>query len=137
MKIAKFLALFLFLAPLSSLYAQSELKIEILNLRNSKGVVLVYLLDKNEESFKNGKSKITDMKCTIIIKDLPDGEYAVRCFHDENEDEKLNSNLIGMPKEGFGFSNDPLSRFGPPDFEEWLFTVSGDTEIAISTKYLK
>ncbi len=137
MKFIKTLAVFLFLVPLSTLNAQSELKIEIINLRNDKGAVIVDLLDKNEKTVKARTCKISDNKCTVIFKDLKDDQYAVRYIHDENEDKELDTNLIGMPKEGFGFSNDAFGKFGPKDFSEWLFTVSGDTEIKMTTMYLK
>jgi len=137
MKISRTLALFLFLVPLSSLFAQSELKIEILNLRNSKGVVIVDLLDKDEKTVEVKTCLISDKKCSVIFKGLPNDQYAVKYIHDENEDKELDTNLIGMPKEGFGFSNDAFGKFGPKDFSEWLFTVSGDTEIKMTTMYLK
>ena len=63
-------------------------------------------------------------------------QYAVRFIHDENQNEKLDTNILGIPKEGFGFSNDAFGKFGPKDFSEWLFEVSGDTRIRMTTKYL-
>ena len=45
-------------------------------------------------------------------------------FHDENSNEELDTNFIGIPKEGFGFSNDAFGKFGPKKFKEWLFEVS-------------
>jgi uncharacterized protein (DUF2141 family) len=136
MKTIGTLVFFLFLLPLQSLNAQSELKVVIANLESNKGVVIVDLLDKDEKTVEAKNVKISDNKCTIIFKDLPNDRYGVRHIHDENENGELDTNLIGMPKEGFGFSNDPKGKMGPPDFEEWLFTVSGDTEIQITTRYL-
>lgn len=136
MKIIGTLVFFLFLLPLQSLNAQSELKVVIANLESSKGAVIIDLLDKDEKTVEARTVKISDNKCTIIFKDLPNDQYAIRHIHDENENGELDTNFIGMPKEGFGYSNDPKGKFGPPDFEEWLFTVAGDTEIQITTRYL-
>ena len=53
-----------------------------------------------------------------------------------DKNEELDTNFIGIPKEGFGFSNDAIGKFGPKDFSEWLFEVSGDTSLTMTTKYL-
>ncbi len=129
-------AISLFLVPATFLSAQSSLTIEIVNLESNKGLVIVDLLDKHEKSVKDQSSEIADNKCTLIFKDLKNGQYAIRYFHDENKNEELDTNFIGIPKEGFGFSNDAIGKFGPKDFSEWLFEVSGDTLIKMTTKYM-
>lgn len=133
----RILAVFLFMAPLSFLGAQSALTVEILNLKNNKGVVLIDLMDENEESVRDTICEIHDLRCTTVFKDLKNGSYAIRYFHDENEDHELDTNILGIPKEGFGFSNDAMGKFGPKDFSEWLFEVKGDTRITMTTKYMK
>ncbi len=64
---------------------------------------------------------------------LPEGRYAVSVYHDLNDDEKLNTNLIGIPKEPYGFS---ISRgsFGPPSFDEASFLVPSRKYIEIEIK---
>jgi uncharacterized protein (DUF2141 family) len=129
-------ALLLFLLSCASLFAQSALTIEIVNLKNDKGMVIVDLLDRDEEPVEDKSSRIVGNTCTLVFKDLPNGQYAIRYIHDENGNDELDTNIIGIPKEGFGFSNDAFGRFGPKDFEEWLFPVQGDTKIRLSTRYL-
>jgi uncharacterized protein (DUF2141 family) len=136
MSVIKISVICLFLAPWTFLSAQSTLTIEIDKLESNKGVVIVDLLDKNEKSVKDQSSVIADNKCTIIFKDLKNNQYAIRYFHDENSNEELDTNFLGIPKEGFGFSNDAIGKFGPKDFSEWLFEVSGDTKVQMSTKYM-
>jgi uncharacterized protein (DUF2141 family) len=136
MSVIKIFVLCLFLSPGAFLSAQSTLTIEIDKLESNKGVVIVDLLDKNEKSVKDQSSVIADNKCTIIFKDLKNNQYAIRYFHDENSNEELDTNFLGIPKEGFGFSNDAIGKFGPKDFSEWLFEVSGDTKVQMSTKYM-
>ncbi len=132
----RILAICLFLAPLLYISAQSSLTVEIVNLESNKGVVIVDLLDTNEETVMDKTSEITDHTCTIVFKDLEDGTYAIRYFHDENNNGELDTNFIGIPKEGFGFSNDAFGKFGPKKFKEWLFEVSGDIKIRMTTSYL-
>jgi uncharacterized protein (DUF2141 family) len=129
-------AIWMFLAPLLYISAQSSLTVEIVTLESNKGVVIVDLLDTNEETMMDKTSEISDNTCTIVFNDLKDGSYAVRYFHDENNNGELDTNFIGIPKEGFGFSNDAFGKFGPKKFKEWLFEVSGDTNIRMTTSYL-
>jgi uncharacterized protein (DUF2141 family) len=136
MKVIRLFAICLFMAPAAFLCAQSSLTVEIVNLENNKGVVIVDIVDQNEESVTDQSSKIVDKKCTMAFKDLKNGMYAIRFFHDENSNEELDMNFLGIPKEGFGFSNDAMGQFGPKDFSEWLFEVSGDTKIKMTTKYM-
>jgi len=128
--------LFLILSPILYATAQSSITVEIFNLENNKGNVIVALLDEHEEDFMDTSSDITNNKCVVIFEDVMPGKYAVRFIHDENQNEELDTNFLGIPKEGFGFSNDAMGKFGPKDFSEWLFDVSGDTKIQITAKYI-
>jgi uncharacterized protein (DUF2141 family) len=58
---------------------------------------------------------------------LPRGDYAIAVIHDENSNKKLDT-FAGIPKEGFGFSNNPAILFGPPRFSAARFTLGGDAE---------
>ena len=136
MRVIRIFAVYLFLTPVTILSAQSSLTVEIINLESNKGVVMVDLMDKHEKTVMGNICKIADNKCTIVFKDLRNDQYAIRYFHDENRNEKLDTNVLGIPKEGFGFSNDAFGKFGPKDFNEWLFEVSGDTKLRMTTKYL-
>ncbi len=132
----KIFAICLILVPATLVSAQNSLTVEIVNLKSDKGVAIVALLDEVEETIKDKTSEIKDNTCTIVFNDLKDGSYAIRCFHDENDNGELDNNFIGIPKEGFGFSNDAFGKFGPKKFSEWLFEVQGDTKLQITTKYL-
>ena len=134
-RVKRIFAICVFLVPLSYLSAQFSLTVEIVDLESNKGVVIVDLLDTNEKSVRDTTVKIADNKCIIVFEDVRNGQYAIRYFHDENSDEEMDSNFLGIPKEGFGFSNDAMGKFGPKDFSEWLFEVSGDTTIKMTTKY--
>jgi len=117
------LILLLFSNFFISSMAQLSLTIEIDNLSNSKGKVLVELIDSKEERVRGVSEKIVNNKCIIVISDLKPGQYAFKYFHDENENKELDTNWIGMPTEGFGFSNNAKGRFGPPPLSAMIFDL--------------
>lgn len=70
-----------------------------------------------------------------IVTDLKPGDYAIALFHDANGDGKMNKNLIGLPKEDYGFSNDASGTFGPPSWSKAKFTIDeGATQHIINLK---
>jgi uncharacterized protein (DUF2141 family) len=120
----------------------NELKVTFDDLRSDKGH-LRYLVfndengfpDKPEKSVKQGELPSSSAKEGFSI-DVPPGNYSVTVIHDEDSNGKLDKNFLGMPKEGFGFSNDPRIFFGPPSFKKTVFEVKGPTKIQIQVKYL-
>ena len=60
---------------------------------------------------------------TVAVKDVPPGTWAVLAYQDENGNNELDRNLIGIPKEAYGFSRDARGKFGPPKFEEAAIEV--------------
>lgn len=65
---------------------------------------------------------------------LPDGDYALRAFHDVNGDGRMNTNPFGMPSEPFAFSNNAVGNMGPASWERARFAVSGDTRQTIALR---
>ena len=64
----------------------------------------------------------------LVFAGLAPGDYAVAAFHDEDRDGDLNTNLLGIPTEGYGFSNEARGIFGPPGFDAAAFTIKADEE---------
>lgn len=58
---------------------------------------------------------------------LPDGHYAVRVMHDANGNGELDSNMVGIPTEAWGFSNDASGSFGPPSWDDARFELGAET----------
>jgi uncharacterized protein (DUF2141 family) len=116
-------------------FAQYSLEIEITNLRNDKGLIMLQLFDENHILLTQEKGIIGENKSLIIIKNLKPAKYAVRYFHDENLNGSLETNNIGKPTEGYGFSNDAYGTFGPKPFDNWLFEIKEDKKILLKTKY--
>ena len=79
---------------------------------------------------------ISNNKSVIAIKDLKPGKYAFKFFHDENNDEKLNTNFMGIPKEGYGFSNNAKGKFGPPSFDKMIFDLAKSDTVKCTPSYL-
>ncbi len=67
----------------------------------------------------------------VVFKDLPPGKYAAALYHDANNNEAMDSNWLGIPKEALGFSKARLRLFGPPKFEDCLFTLIDGLRIEI------
>jgi uncharacterized protein (DUF2141 family) len=128
------LILFLFLPTVT--VSQIHLIVEIAPLRNNDGQILLELNDENKEVIKGFSEKINDNKCILHIVDLKPGKYAFKYFHDENNDEKLNTNFVGIPKEGYGFSNNAKGKFGPPSFEKMIFEIKQSDTLKCIPNYI-
>ncbi len=134
----KFLIAFVFIIFLFSFNsnnqeATSNLKIEVLGFPNNKGKARISVFSKeNKKSFPDKYPKATykyilpikDNKVIHTIENIPYGEYAVVVHHDSNEDNEINTNWLGIPKESFGASNDAKGSFGPPDYEDAKFQIN-------------
>jgi uncharacterized protein (DUF2141 family) len=134
--VTKFLSLFAILIIISgNAFSQVTLRIEITDLRNNTGKIMLQLFDEKEKVIAQEMSDIKEKVCHLIIKNLREGRYAVRFYHDENQNQVMESNLSGKPAEGYGFSNNVTGRVGPPPFEKWLFDLNQDKTIILKTVY--
>jgi uncharacterized protein (DUF2141 family) len=78
----------------------------------------------------------TYLAATLQFDNLPSGTYALALIHDENGNGKLDT-MMGIPREGFGFSKNPVIRFGPPSFKSaGVVIVSGRSDESVKIKYL-
>lgn len=112
-------------------------------LRNNKGRVGAVIF-KGAEGFPKEKDKavaaargeIKDKVGTVVFKDLPYGEYAVAIIHDENENGKMDYSALGLPEEGYGFSNNAKGILGPPDYKDAAFKLDKpDLTLTIKPNY--
>ena len=62
----------------------------------------------------------------IVLEEIPEGEYAIAVFHDENTNGKLDTNFLGIPKEQYGFSNHAKGQMKPPKFEDAKFKLTNE-----------
>ncbi len=70
---------------------------------------------------------IKDGHATCVFGGVPAGTYAVAVFHAEHNETQMETGLFGKPKQGYGFSNNPSSTFGPPSFASAAFAYKGGT----------
>ena len=121
----------------------SNLSVSIKGLKNQKGQVC-FSLFSSSRGFPNNKKraikaqcvKLGDRNAKLNIPSLKAGTYAIAMFHDKNGDGKLNTNGLGIPKEGFGFSRNPRVITGPPKFgDSAVFVVGSTTNIQINMNY--
>lgn len=127
---------FLFLLPLST-FAQFTLTVEITGLRNNNGNLLYELFDQNQKSLKVGTELITNNKCVIVLENIKPGKYGFNYIHDENKNRKLDTKMLFIPTEGFGYSNNADGTFGPPAFKKWAFELTGTMKMQCKITYLK
>jgi uncharacterized protein (DUF2141 family) len=115
-------------------FSQFRLDIEITEIQNNKGYIMLQLFNSKEEIVAQEKLTIKP-GLSVSFKDLKPGKYAVRYYHDENMNGKMETNLVGKPTEGYGFSNNVTGKYGPPPFEKWLFEVVEDKKIILKPTY--
>ena len=122
----------------------SLIHVEIDGLRNDKGQVLCALFSsandfpkRNNKAVAHAKSDISRGHALCEFSGVPSGTYAVSVVHDENSNGKMDTNFMGIPREGVGSSNNAKGRFGPPKFEAAAFHFSGDRkDLKITINYL-
>jgi len=140
-----FFMILLLLAPGTFTQALSQsylVKVTITDLRSDKGKL--YLSIYNSEkgypkepsaAYRLAFSDIRSGKSTVLLAGIPRGAYAIACYHDENDNGKLDSNFLGIPKEGTGASNNARGSLGPPKFRDAKFQLASDTSLTIKINY--
>lgn len=128
-------------------FAQSPcpgIHVKILGIRNNTGAVACALFEAPEgfpHKFLRYATnimmiKIRDTQARCDFLDIPPGTYALAVIHDENMDGKLGTNWLGVPREGYGFSNDAKASMGAPSFENASFPYDGQNlDLTIRLNY--
>ncbi len=121
-----------------------ELAIEVTGVRSGDGRVLVALHQEHVGiSFPDDQGAVAGAwiravpgTLSLVFPGLAEGHYAVSVMHDENGDGALDTNLLGMPTEGYGFSNDATGIMGPPGFPDASVAVGdGSVHAVIALRY--
>ena len=116
---------------ITELRGDISLEMEINNLESNKGPIYIRILDENENPVIVGTSPVINYSSEISFDSIFPGKYAIQFFHDENENQKMDFSLIGIPKEKFGSSNDVKPILGPPKFKKMLFEIYQDKKIVM------
>ena len=128
-------------------FAQSlcpGIHVKVLNIRNSTGTVACALFESPvgfpTEFLRSATNtmviKIRKTQARCDFEDIPPGTYAIALIHDENMNGKLDTNWLGIPKEGYGFSNDARGVVGTPSFSAASFPYDGrNLDLTMSLHY--
>ena len=129
-------------------FAQSPscpgIHVKVLNIRNSTGTVdcalfdspVGFPIDALGSATKVMVMKVRNEEARCDFEEIPRGTYALAVFHDENMNGKLDTNWLGIPTEGYGFSNDVTALLGTPSFSAASFKYDGKTlDLTISLHY--
>ncbi|WP_025822363.1 DUF2141 domain-containing protein [Shewanella marina] len=112
----------------------AQIDFQINAISPQQGTIYIQLF-KGEQNFTAGiaenstMQKVTASSAQFTFPNLTAGEYAIRYFHDENNNGKLETNLMGMPTEGYGFSNNAKPNYGPVSYQAIKFTLAADQAI--------
>lgn len=118
--------------------------VKILNIKNSTGTVACALFESSEgfpnEFLRPATNvmviKIRKAQARCDFEDILPGTYAMAVIHDENMNGKLGANLLGIPTEGYGFSNDAKGFIGAPSFSADSFPYNGENlDLTMSLHY--
>jgi uncharacterized protein (DUF2141 family) len=125
----------------SLLFAGGPRLLVVEGLASDKGKVLVAIFNKSA-GFPSESNKAVLLKEAKAIKgrveipldNLPAGTYAIACFHDANADGELNTNLLGIPKERYGFSNNARPGFRAPTYAEASVYLPDNSTVFVKLK---
>ena len=128
--------------PRSAKPPTAALMVKVSGLRNDQGRVAVALFSsaaafpRQEKALRGQLVRISRGRAAVTFRDLAPGTYAVAVLHDENDNAKMDFNFLGMPLEGYGFSNDAAALFGPPSFGSAAFRLlARPSVVSISARY--
>lgn len=120
----------------------AQIVVEITNLRDDGGHVRGALFAGRDGWTTEGRevatcnARIRGGRATCVLEDVPPGTYAFAYLHDEDDDGGLDRDWIGIPSEGFGFSNNAAPGLGPPSYESASFAHGApETVLHVRTRY--
>lgn len=123
--------------------SSAKLNVHVTGVRPPRGevAITVYPDDRRRFLAKGGKLARQRVRAAATVRTcfwLPPGAYAVAVYHDHDGDRDFDRTLVGLPAEGFGFSNDPETKTGLPSLAAVRFRLgAGERQIAIQMKYLR
>lgn len=118
--------------------------VQVLDIRNSTGTVACALFESPDgfpKAFLRSATnvmviKVRKAQARCAFEDIPPGTYAIAAIHDENMNGELDANWLGIPTEGYGFSNDAKASLGAPSFAAASFPYDGrNVELTIRLHY--
>ena len=115
---------------------KSTITVIVPNVTSNKGKVSYALYNKvsfMKKPIQSQSSKVKNKNSTVMFTNVEPGEYAIICFHDANDNDKMDFEANGMPLEDYGVSNNPVS-YGPPQYDAAKFVVS-DKNVTLEIRF--
>lgn len=112
------------------------IKVAVVNALSDKGTVEFAFYNESgflKEPLFTQSASIKEGQSFVVFTGIKSGNYAVVCFHDENENNQMDFEVNGMPKENYGTSNNPMN-YGPPQFEDSKFEVTNE-DLTLEIKF--
>ena len=111
----------------------ADLILKVQNVASAEGTLRVALYDSQQDFdatriYRALAHRASAGAMAVRLSDLPAGDYAVMLFHDQNGNEKLDTNLLGIPSEPWGASLQGKSVFGAPGWSDVMFTMAGENK---------
>lgn len=126
------------LLPISQMFAQQSnavIELSLTNQHSSAGKIYVAIYNSEQSFGIPEKAYLTDIleakKPFLASIELKSGSYVIAVYQDVNSNGKLDKNWIGVPTEPYGFSKDPVIRFGPPLFKDCQLNLQGKNSLSI------
>lgn len=138
MRIETVLGVGLFVLLTQAAHADA-LRVVVTDVEESRGEIRLALFDSVEAFENDGAPHLARIaeaasdQVTFVLEGVTPGAYAIKLFHDVNSNGELDRNMMNMPKERYGFSNN-AGRFGPPSWVDAVFEVGRDTATEINIK---
>ena len=122
--------------------AQGTIEVTVSDVESDDGKIIFMLFDgedgfpsEKEKAYKRIKVNAKEGQIPYTFRDLPFGTYALSVAHDENDNDEIDKNFVGFPKERIGASNQ--TRFGKPSFKKSKFTLSENQKsVVINMEFL-
>jgi len=118
-----------------------EITVKVSDIREASGRIAVGLFSRPDtfpdmgRQYRGAFVDISGAAVMHTFTGMPAGKYAIAVYHDINDNKKLDTNFMKIPKEPYGFSQGANPRFGPPKFEDAAFVVQSDHEEAIVLRH--
>ena len=110
--------------------------VTVVGADNNNGKMFIALYNSEtaflKENYKGTISDIEHKRSTVSFEGIPEGIYAVSVFHDENDNGKMDTNFMHIPKEDYGCSNGATGFMGPPKWKDAKFEIKADKAIEIT-----
>ena len=123
------------------LFSQNKVVVRVEGIRQQKGSIMVGLFQPKETFLEKpaygNVVPVSGESTEVIFEDIKSGEYGISIIHDINNNRQLDTNALGLPKEGFCFGNNAMGLFGPPSVENAKVSITeSGVLLVIRMKYL-